>query len=71
MEKAASPRCSLCSGSLVQERDAWIQVGAPTQVLRYSLAWVCVECSAAFPIAAQWGLFKKSKPLYQHGKRAK
>jgi len=59
-----SPTCPLCSGRL--ERHEEVVVEFASAGTTYSLAWVCLLCSAAFPIAAvKNGLFKKPQPLYQ------
>ena len=58
--------CSLCQGKLVREEDVVIQVNA----LSYTLAWVCTECSAAFPIATgKGGIIRRASPLYEDGKK--
>ena len=63
------PHCSLCSGELVREKNVEISV-MPRQ--RYALAWVCRDCSAAFPIAlGEGGIIRTAKPLYEHGQRQK
>jgi hypothetical protein len=51
----------------MKEENVRIQTGG-TNVLNYTLAWVCSECSAAFPIAVgKAGLIKKPGPLYGDG----
>lgn len=36
------------------------------------MAWVCVDCSATFPIAVgSGGVFRKARPLYEDGQRTK
>ena len=59
-----SPTCPLCSGRL--ERHEEVVVEFATDGTAYTLAWVCINCSAAFPIAvSKSGLFKKPQPLYK------
>ena len=59
-----SPTCPLCSGRL--ERHEEVVVEFATDGTTYNYAWVCTECSAAFPIAViKNGLFKKPQPMYQ------
>lgn len=54
---ANEPRCLLCSGTLSKESNVWIQTGG-SNTLCYSLAWVCRDCGAAWPIGmAGGGLF--------------
>jgi hypothetical protein len=63
----AEPKCSLCGGRLVKEQNVLI-AGFPGQALRS--AWVCVECSAAFPIAVRITWWSSTQaPLYEGGKR--
>lgn len=53
-------RCPLCKSAMGVHRDVCIQTGG-TSVFGYSLAWVCTNCSAAFPIAQEYkgdGWFK-------------
>jgi hypothetical protein len=58
------PTCSLCQGSLTQER------AVQGEMFSYTLAWVCKDCSAVFPIAVGTGkVLGKPKPLYTGGKR--
>lgn len=65
------PRCSLCEGDLVREKGVTIQAGG-SNVLAYTLAWVCKDCSAAFPIAiGEGGVLRTAKPLYERGRRIK
>ena len=60
-------QCSLCNGELSREENVCVS----TVQLVYSLAWVCTDCSAAFPIAiSSFGMFKKPKPMYEDGKKA-
>lgn len=67
MEKV--PKCPLCSCSMEQERNVRIQAGG-SNVLSYTLAWVCVNCSAAFPVAVgSGGILRSAKPLYKDGQR--
>lgn len=67
---ANEPRCTLCSGLLAKESNVWIQTGG-SNTLCYSLAWVCRDCGAAWPIGmAGGGLFKGSNPLWTNGERA-
>jgi RNase P subunit RPR2 len=61
------PLCALCEGRLVKEENVMLdRLGQNTT----RLAWVCVQCGAAFPIAvrAKWG-FGSQDPLYKEGKR--
>lgn len=59
-----SPTCPLCSGRL--ERHEEVVVEFATEGTTYTLAWVCINCSAAFPIAvSKNGLFRKPQPLYK------
>jgi hypothetical protein len=47
------------------ERHEEVVVAFATEGTTYDLAWVCTDCSAAFPIAVhKAGLFKKPQPLY-------
>lgn len=63
------PRCSLCDGDLVREKDVTIQAGG-SNILSYTLAWVCTECSAAFAIATgRGGVLREARPLYEDGTR--
>ncbi len=62
------PHCSLCSGELVREQKVEISVSPYPQC--FTLAWVCRDCSAAFPIAlGEGGIIRTAKPLYEHGRR--
>lgn len=63
------PRCSLCSGELTKETNVDLMPGA----LVWALAWVCTDCSAAFPIALGQTAARNrtAKPLYEDGKKAK
>lgn len=57
------PTCPLCTGRM--ERHEEVVVAFATEGTTYDLAWVCTDCSAAFPIAVhKTGLFKKPQPLY-------
>lgn len=59
-----NPTCPLCSGRL--ERHEEVVVEFATDGAGYTLAWVCTDCSAAFPIAVvKNGFFKKPQPLYK------
>jgi hypothetical protein len=61
------PACSLCGGRLVRESNVSV---APAFSLFFSLAWVCTQCSAAYPIAVGVRHFRvPSEPLYRDGKR--
>lgn len=65
------PRCPLCAGTLVEETKVVVgqtDIGAVT----YRRAWICRECSAAYPIAVKTGglLGRKEEPLYRSGQRA-
>jgi hypothetical protein len=56
---------------MVREWDVWVQTGG-SNCLQYTLAWVCTDCSTAYPIAttAPKGIFGGSpEPLYQDGVR--
>jgi hypothetical protein len=58
------PVCPLCSGRLERQRDVTIQAGG-SNVLAYTAAWVCADCSAAFPIAVgRGGVSRGARPLY-------
>ena len=63
---SSEPRCSLCSGQLAKEKNVLVVAGLAS----YTQAWVCTQCSAAFPIAVghktALSLFE---PLYTDGKR--
>jgi hypothetical protein len=64
------PVCPLCSGALSCESDVCIQTGG-ANTLAYSLAWVCKQCSATWPIGQKsGGLFKGWKPAWWNGKKA-
>lgn len=59
-----TPTCPLCSGHLERHREVVIEFA--TEGTTYDLAWVCTECSAAFPIAVhKLGVFKRPQPLYE------
>ena len=63
------PCCGLCSGRLALERDVVVCPGSYGPVL-YTLAWVCTNCSAAFPIAiGKGGVIRPPEALYQNGRR--
>jgi len=65
---ANEPRCSLCLGRLVREKK--VDVSFTRTAITYPLAWVCTDCSAAFPIAlGSGGIIREAKPLYEHGQR--
>jgi len=66
------PTCALCSGALVEEKKVIVGIGEGSGNLRYRRAWVCRECSAAWPIAVKTeGVFAKtSKRLYRRGARS-
>ena len=65
---ANDPQCSLCQGRLVREKK--VSVAVVRTPMTYALAWVCRDCSAVFPIAlGSGGIFRKPKPLYEHGQR--
>ena len=65
------PICSLCQGPLVREKSVTIQAGG-SNILSYTLAWVCRHCSAAFPIATgKGGVIREAQPLYADGKRTR
>jgi hypothetical protein len=65
--RARAPTCPLCGGVLAVEKYVYISYE------RFSLAWVCTQCSAAFPIAlGKWGfLGQNPQPLYAWGERIK
>jgi hypothetical protein len=68
---AKKPTCVLCTGPLIKEKNAWIQNGG-SNTLCYSLAWVCKDCGAAWPIAMTGaGLVSKSEQRWENGERAK
>ncbi len=59
------PVCPLCSNRLERQEGVKIQAGG-SNVLTYTLAWVCTNCSAAFPIAVgKGGVFRKARPLHE------
>jgi hypothetical protein len=59
--------CVLCGGPLAWESHVVVDCALP---LRYSLAWVCTHCSAAYPIAVgKRNLRVPSEPLYADGRR--
>ena len=63
---SSEPRCSLCSGQLAKENGVVVAVS----LLSYTQAWVCIQCSAAFPIAvAHKSVLGQFEPLYTDGKR--
>jgi len=58
----------LCRGELV--REANVEVSVTPHPQHYALAWVCRDCSTAFPIAlGEGGVIRTAKPLYEHGRR--
>ncbi|HMB91872.1 MAG TPA: hypothetical protein VKP65_13550 [Rhodothermales bacterium] len=60
------PPCPLCSQALVLEQNVTTQAANPGWIL----AWVCTNCSAAFPVATgKGGLMRSPTPLYVDGKR--
>jgi len=61
------PTCSLCGGRLSLEQNV------RTSFEGYFLAWVCTQCSAAFPIAVgkRGFLGRNPQPLYAWGERIK
>ena len=60
------PHCPLCSEALVLERNVQTQTANPGWIL----AWVCTNCSAAFPVATgKGGVVRSPTPLYVDGKR--
>jgi DNA-directed RNA polymerase subunit RPC12/RpoP len=64
-------KCPLCSGVLVREKNVMIQSGG-SNVLNYTLAYVCKTCSTAYPIAiGSGGVIFKATPLYENGNRTK
>jgi hypothetical protein len=61
------PACSLCGETLVRESNVAVTPGLP---MYFSLAWVCRQCSAAYPVAVgRRHVRVPSEPLYQDGKR--
>ena len=62
------PVCPLCSESLSRESNVWVQTGG-TNTLCYSLAWVCTNCGACWPIGVTGGLFKGNQPIWEDGVR--
>ena len=61
------PACSLCGGRVVRESNVPVTPGIS---LYFSLAWVCTQCSAAYPIAVGRRHFRvPSEPLYADGRR--
>ena len=63
------PTCALCQGPMAREKQVVVQAGG-SNVLVYTLAWVCRECSTAFPIATgRGGVFREAEPLYRGGQR--
>jgi hypothetical protein len=61
------PSCSLCGGRLARESKVAVAPGLP---LWFDLAWVCIQCSTAYPIAVgRRHVFGTSEPLYEDGKR--
>ncbi len=45
-------------------KDVTVQAGG-SNVLQYTLAWVCTHCSAAFPIGVEGGFLRRVRPLYE------
>jgi hypothetical protein len=61
------PTCSLCGGRLARESKVAVAPGLP---LWFDLAWVCTQCSTAYPIAVgRRQIVGTSDPLYEEGKR--
>lgn len=58
------PTCPLCSGALERQRD--VIVANDSFGGSYYLAWVCIECSAAFPVACA-RKFGQKQPLFRKG----
>jgi hypothetical protein len=59
-----SPTCPLCSGRLERHEEVVIEFASDGLTLNF--AWVCTDCSAAFPIAVHKdGVFRKARPLYE------
>ena len=53
---------------MVREKKVEISVTNGPQT--FVLAWVCTQCSAAFPIAiGSGGIIREAKPLYERGVR--
>jgi hypothetical protein len=63
------PTCPLCQGRMALERTHGLLVTLGTQHVGH--AWVCVQCSAAFPVAiGRRGIFSPNpEPLYVDGVR--
>ena len=60
-------KCPLCAGELKYNRNVTIWPGGAGR-LQYPLAWVCVDCSVAYPIAiGSGGIVRKPRPLYEDG----
>jgi hypothetical protein len=54
---------------MVREEGVSIQAGG-SNVLAYTLAWVCTNCSAAIPMAVgRGGVLRRAQPLYENGTR--
>ena len=62
-------KCALCAGRLVREKDVVIAFGRSGAKL--VLAWVCTECSAAWPIAIAAERFATTgDPLWESAERS-
>ena len=58
------PTCPLCSGRLERHKEVVVAHGVDGTT--YSFAWVCTQCSAAFPIAVSvGGFFGRAEPMYK------
>ena len=58
------PTCPLCSGRMERHKDVVVSFGPDGTT--YNFAWVCTNCSAAYPIAVDVsGFFGKTEPMYK------
>lgn len=65
------PMCCLCQGPLRRQKKVPVQPGGRIAIY-YALAWVCTNCSAAFPIAlGKGGIVRNAEPMFEEGKRIK
>ena len=63
------PTCTHCTGELVRQEKVTIPAGG-SNVIVWTLVWVCTNCSAAFPIVTgSGGFLRKATPLYENGQR--
>lgn len=64
MNMKKKPICPLCSGRMERHKEVVISYG--TDGTTYNFAWVCTECSVAYPIAVNVsGFFGKTEPMYK------